>query len=272
VSSAAQGSVAKERSSVALGWWVIRRWRALVGRVDFLGAALIGVVRLVRRRGARTSVGLALQEAGIGSLPVIALIALAAGAVLTLLAMQQLEKVGLPAIGPRIVGIVILREIGPLITGIALAGRVAGSFAAEVAAQRGLGGPAGVAMAGQETIDSLVAPRVLALALAGPLLVAYADMLELAGSWLVARHVLGLPGGAHIEAVFSGLSLKHAIAAVVKGAAFGAAVALSGCYHGLRCTGVAGLGRAVRDAVVSAVVAVGVLETALIFVFKWVRL
>ena len=260
--------------TVILGRWMIARWRSLLDRIDFLGATVIGLLRLVRGRtpGAPAVFTVALQQYGAGSLPIVGLIATGGGLVLTLLGLKELGKVGVEGIAPRVVGIVLLREIGPLITGIALAGRVASSCAAEIAEAKLSGETDALRASGQSPIDVLVAPRVLALLLAGPLLVAYADGLGLVGSWAFVKFAMGLSGWDHVTAVWSGLTLKHAVAALAKGAGFGLVVGLSGCFHGLRARGPAELGACVRAAVVSAVVAVAVAETALIFVFKWIRL
>jgi phospholipid/cholesterol/gamma-HCH transport system permease protein len=240
--------------------------------IAFLGATLIGIARLLRRRGAADRAGFlrALQHYGVESLPIVGLISFAGGAILTLLGMKELGKVGVDSLGPRVVGIVLLREIAPLIVGIALAGRVSSSCAAETALGRAGDAVTPRRRAGQEAMDLLVAPRVLALLFAGPLLVAYADGLALLGSTAWAKYSLGRPGWPHLLEVWSGLTLKHAIAALSKGAGFGLVVGLAGCYQGLRA-GKGDVGARVRSAVAKAVIAVGLTETLLIFVFKWIR-
>ena len=159
---------------------------------------------------------------------------------LTLLGLKELGKVGVEGMAPRVVGIVLLREIGPLITGIALAGRVASSVAAEIAAAKASGETAALRDRGQHPADVLVAPRVLALLLAGPLLVAYADALALVGSGLYASVAMGRPGWLHLADVWSGLTLKHAVAALAKGtpsASWSASRApTTGCARGARPT------------------------------------
>jgi phospholipid/cholesterol/gamma-HCH transport system permease protein len=260
-------------ASVALGRWVFGRRRSLLEAVDFLGATVLGLLRLLlgRTRDARAVFGLSLQHYGLESLPVVGLIAFGGGLVLTLLGLKELAKVGVENVAPRVIGIVVLREIGPLIVGIALAGRVASSCAAEIATTRTSGRTQTIGGALLDSIDVLVAPRVLALLLIGPLLVAYADALALVGSWSYAKYAMGLPGGQHLAAVWSGLTFKHGLAAVAKGAGFGFVVGLAGCFHGLRAGGPAETGASVRDAVVSAVLSVAATEVALIFIFKWIR-
>jgi phospholipid/cholesterol/gamma-HCH transport system permease protein len=261
--------------TVALGHWVIERGRSAVRGLDFLGSTALGIARLVRGRTRHPGVrfGAALQEAGVETLPVVALFAVASGAVLTLLATQQLEKLGFPALAPRLVGIVILRELSALMVGIAVAGRVASAYAAEVALSVASGEANGLRESGLEPVDVLVAPRVLALTLMAPLLVAYANALAVLGGTAVGTGLSGLGLRSQIDALLSALTVKHAVAGLVKGLVFGFVAAAAGCFRGLHSgTSPAAVGRTVRKAVVSAVVAVALADLALTLVFKWIRL
>ena len=227
----------------------------LVALVELLGATLVDLFRLLRDRRpeGRATFARSFERYGMDSLPVVGLIALTGGVVLTLLGLKELGKVGVEGVAPRLVGIV-LREIAPLIVGVALAGRVASSVAAETA----LGSVS-------------AAPRVLALLLVGPLLVAYALAFALAGSGVYAVLSLERPLWLHLVEVWSGINLRNAVAALVKGAGFGFVVGLAGAWHGQRVRGARDVGARVRAAVVSAVIAVGVTEVLVIFVFKWIR-
>jgi phospholipid/cholesterol/gamma-HCH transport system permease protein len=257
----------------SLGHWVLGRGASVGGAVDFVGATLLGIGRLVRSPSpdARRRLIAALRDAGLGSLPIVALMGLVAGLVLTLLGSKELSKLGVETGIPRLVGIVILREIGVLIVGIALAGRVASAYAAELAAAHANGETDGLRRSGLDPLDTQVAPRVLALVLAAPVLLAYANTMAVGGSLLYNAGSLG-SAREHAAAMLSALTLKHTIAAFVKALAFGFAVGCAGCYYGLRSSGTTlATGRAVSRAVVAAVLGVGVAETALIFVFKWIR-
>jgi phospholipid/cholesterol/gamma-HCH transport system permease protein len=258
---------------VSVGRWVLSRGRAVGAQVDFLGATLLGVGRLSRARPpeARHRLVAALRDAAMGSLPIVALIGFVAGLVLTLLGSKELGKIGVEAGIPRLVGIVVLRELGALITGIALAGRVASSYAAELAAANANGETDELRLSGLDPVAVQVAPRVLALVLAAPLLLAYANTMAVAGSLVYGATSLG-SAPEHAAAMLSALGLKHAIAGLVKASAFGFVVAWAGCYHGLRSSGTPrAIGHAVRRAVVAAVLGVGLAEVALIFAFKWIK-
>jgi phospholipid/cholesterol/gamma-HCH transport system permease protein len=99
----------------------------------------------------------------------------------------------------------------------------------------------------------LVAPRLLAGLLSLPLLVAVADVLGVAGGWLVGTAKLGFNSGAYLSTTLSFLETQDVVVSLVKAAVFGFIVALMGCYHGYRSRGGAeGVGSATTSAVVSA--------------------
>ena len=116
-------------------------------------------------------------------------------------------------------------------------------------------------------------PRVFGLVLSVPLLVTYANTCAILGGTAVAAGLLGSTVRQHFDGMVSALTIALGAAGLVKGAVFGVVVALAGCYYGLHAeTGPGGIGRAVRRAVVSAVVGVAVADVALTFVLKWVPL
>jgi phospholipid/cholesterol/gamma-HCH transport system permease protein len=254
---------------------VIGRGRASLAGVDFLGETMLGIWRLLRgrTRHQRASFTAALQEAGPETLPVLALFATASGLVLTLLGLQELDKFGVSGVAPRLVGIVILRELGALMTGIALAGRVAAAFAAEIATAVASGERDAIRDTGLAPVDVLVAPRVLAATVAGPLLVAYANGLALLGSTVLGSSMTGVTFMNHFQATLSALNVKHAIAGLTKGAFFGFSAGMAAGWYGLRSErSAASASGAVKNAAVAAAVGVALVDLVLTFVFKWIRL
>jgi phospholipid/cholesterol/gamma-HCH transport system permease protein len=252
-------------------------WSRSVGdAVGFLGST---VLALARRRPDGTwrlspTFAATLVEAGPGTLPLVGLLAFVMGGVLSLVANDQLQKLGATLLAPNLVAIVILREIGSLMTGFALAGRLASAHAADIASHLKFEAPAGSAWtATNELVDRLVVPRVLGLVLMAPLLVLYANAFGLLGSLAVGVGLLDLPTADYLERTRAALSLKPAIAGLVKGVTFGFVVAMAGGYHGLR-GGSSGrsVGKAVKNAVVTAVLGVGLADAALTLFFQRVRL
>jgi len=259
----------------AVGLWAIAWGRSLGDKLDFLGSTALALGRMLLGRTRRLGLGftIALQEAGVGTLPVLALIAFASGGILALLATQQLDRFGALLLAPNLVAIVILRELGALTTGIALAGRLGSANAAELATMVAGEEVDALRTAGVDPFDLLVAPRVLALVLMGPLLVLYANALGLLGSLFVGVGLMDVPAALYLERTRAAMSLEPAIAGLVKGAAFGFVVGMGSCYHGLRRGRTPGaVGKAVQTAVVTAVLGVVVADAVLTLFFKWVRL
>ncbi len=171
----------------AIGRWAIEGSRTLGDKLDFVGSTAMALGRMLMGRTRRLGLGFtaALQQAGVETLPILALIAFASGAVLSLLAIQQLGKLGVLLLAPQLVAIVILRELGALTTGIALAGRLGSGIGAELATMVAGKEVDVLRTVGVSPFDLLVAPRVLALVLMGPLLVVYANFFGLLGSLFV---------------------------------------------------------------------------------------
>lgn len=259
----------------AVGRFVIESTRTVGDKVDFLGSTAVALWRMLVGRTWRLGLGMtvALQEVGVGTLPVLAILAFSGGAVLSLLANQHLGRLGAPLLAPQLVAIVILRELGALATGVALAFRVGSGIAAELASMSAGKEVDALRAMSISPFDFLVAPRVLALVLMGPLLVVYANSLGLLGGLFVGVSTNEIPVGVLLESSYAALTLKHAIAGLVKGAAFGLVVGMVGCYYGLRSGTTPGaVGQAVQAAVVSAVLGVVLADAILTLFFKWVQL
>jgi phospholipid/cholesterol/gamma-HCH transport system permease protein len=259
----------------AVGLWALDWGRSLGDKLDFLGSTVPALGRMILGRTRRLGLGftLALQEAGVGTLPILALIAFTSGGILSLLATQQLDKFGASLLAPNLVAIVILRELGALTTGIALAGRLGSANAAELATMVAGEEVDALRTVGVDPFDLLVAPRVLALVLMGPLLVLYANALGLLGSLFVGVGLMNVPAALHLERTRAAMSFEPAIAGLVKGGAFGFVVGMASCYYGLRRGRNPGaVGKAVQAAVVTAVLGVVVADAVLTLFFKRVRL
>ena len=166
-----------------------------------------------------------------------------------------------------------LREMGSLMVGIAIAGRLGSAIAAEIATMVANDETDILRFIGVDHFDYLVGPRVLATALSGMLLVLYANALGLLGGLFTAVSVAGLPAQEFIDRARAVMGYKHAFSGLIKGFAFGTVTSIAACYHGLRSGRSAGaVGVTVRRAVVAAVVGVVLADVVITLVFKWVRL
>jgi phospholipid/cholesterol/gamma-HCH transport system permease protein len=258
-----------------LGERVLAETGALLTRIEFVGDTTLATLRTLtgRNRRLRSTFFLQLQRAGVQTLPVVALMGFAIGAVLTLVAAGQFEKVGATPLVARVVAIAVLREMGSLMVGIAIAGRLGSAFAAELATMVANQEVDALRLIGVDPFDYLVAPRVVAAAVAGVLLVLYANALGLVGGLVAGFGFAGLSAREYVDRSLAVLGYKHLFAGLIKGLFFGTVTALVACYEGLKSgRSAAAVGKTVSRAVVGAVVGVVLADAAITLVFKWVRL
>ena len=213
-------------------------------------------------RGAGGRLLAQLDAIGVKSVPIVSLTGLFTGMVLALQASVQLAPFGATLFVGRFVAASMLRELGPVLSGIMVAGRVGAGIAAELGAMRVTEQIDALETLGAEPVRVLVLPRVLAAALTVPLLALIADAAGLIGAAIVSSAYLGVPFRAFQGAASDQIALDGVVAGVipadlvqglVKPLVFGVILALLACHHGLRARGgTAGVGIATTSAVVSA--------------------
>ncbi|MBM3557826.1 MAG: ABC transporter permease [Alphaproteobacteria bacterium] len=190
---------------------------------------------------------------GYYSLPVVGMTALFTGFVLALQIYEGSSRFNAESTVPAIVVVGLTRELGPVLAGLMLAGRVGAAIAAEVGTMRVTEQIDALTTLSTNPFKYLVAPRLLAGALTLPILVLIADIIGVLGGYLISIHRLGFNAGAYLKNTYDYLEAVDVISGLVKAAVFGYLVALMGCYHGYASKGGAqGVGRATTDAVVSA--------------------
>jgi phospholipid/cholesterol/gamma-HCH transport system permease protein len=195
------------------------------------------------------------QLAHIGwfSLPVVGLTAIFTGAALA----QQIYTAGsrfsAQSTVPAVVVIGMVRELGPVLVGLMVAGRVSSAMAAEIGTMRVTEQLDALATLRTDSYRYLLAPRLFASVIALPLMVLAANAIGIFGGWLLAVQKLGFNSVGYLMFSRQYLSGDDIQMAVVKAGVFGFMLALMGCYHGYRTSGgAAGVGNATRNAVVSA--------------------
>jgi len=234
----------------ALGRWLLGVCRS-VGRLTLF--ALVGVSHVVRPPFYGRLFARALIEIGYFSLPVVALTALFTGMVLALQSSTGLARFSAETAMPNLVVLSITRELGPVLAGLMVAGRVGAAMAAEIGTMRVTDQIDALSTLSTNPMKYLVAPRLLAGALALPLLVLVADTLGVMGGWIVGTAKLGFNSHVYLQNTFDFLQPMDVVVSVAKAAVFGFLVALMGCYHGYNSRGGAvGVGAATTNAVVSA--------------------
>jgi phospholipid/cholesterol/gamma-HCH transport system permease protein len=156
---------------------------------------------------------------------------------------------------PQIVALGITRELGPVLAALMLAGRVSAAIAAEIGAMRATEQIDAMRTLSTDPYRYLVAPRLLAATIMLPLLTVVADIIGIAGGWLVAVQILHFNPTIYVRNTLDFVQFWDVGSGLVKAAVFGFIVALMGCYHGYNASGGArGVGRATTHAVVSSAI------------------
>jgi len=194
---------------------------------------------------------------GYFSLPVVGLTAVFTGAALALNIYTGGGRFNAEQIMPQIVALGITRELGPVLAALMLAGRVSAAIAAEIGAMRATEQIDALHTLSTDPFRYLIAPRLAAAVVTLPALTLVADIIGVAGGWMVATTTLGFSGDLYVRNTWDFLQPWDIISGLIKSAVFGFVVALMGCYHGFYATGGArGVGRATTHAVVSAAILV----------------
>jgi phospholipid/cholesterol/gamma-HCH transport system permease protein len=190
---------------------------------------------------------------GYNSLPVVGLTAFFTGGALALQIYQGSTPGTASTLVPNIVALGITRELGPVLAGLMVAGRVGASIAAELGTMRVTEQIDALVTLSTNAFKYLVGPRLVAAVITLPILVAIGDTIGIMGGYIVGTRSLGLNSYAYLKTTSDFLSLDDVTSGLIKAAFFGLIIAIMGCYHGFNSKGGAqGVGRATTNAVVSA--------------------
>nr|WP_295659115.1 ABC transporter permease [Polymorphobacter sp.] len=190
---------------------------------------------------------------GYFSLPVVGMTALFTGSALA----QQIfiggSRFNASSTVPAVTVIGIVRELGPVLGGLMVAGRVSSAMAAELGTMRVTEQIDALTTLRTDPFRYLIAPRVVAAVVVMPLLVLVSNIIGVLGGYLLATYRLNFNGANYIRTTVSFLKTDDVVSSMVKAAVFGFIIALMGCYHGFHSNGGAeGVGKATTNAVVSA--------------------
>ena len=190
---------------------------------------------------------------GYYSLPVVGLTALFTGMVLALQIYIGGSRFNAESAVATIVVIGITRELGPVLAGLMVAGRVGAAIAAEIGTMRVTEQIDALTTLSTNPFNYLVAPRLISGVIVMPLLVFIADIIGVMGGYMVGINKLGFNPANYIKNTLQYLEVMDVVSGLVKASVFGFLVALMGCYHGFHSRGGAqGVGAATTHAVVSA--------------------
>jgi len=198
-----------------------------------------------------------MTKIGVTSLPLVFLTALFTGMVLCLQSAYQLRMFNALNYTAGLVSLSITRELGPVLTAMVVAGRVGASITAELGTMKVTEQIDAMQSLGTDPIKYLAVPRFVAAICMLPLLTVYADFIGIFGGYVVAVFKLGLSSSQYIRDSFDVLVLKDIFTGLIKSFAFGAIIAIIGCYQGFKTRGGAeGVGRATTLSVVISLILV----------------
>ncbi len=198
-----------------------------------------------------------LARIGFASLPVVGLTAIFTGGALALNIYEGSIFPNADAFIPQILGVSVVRELGPVLAALMVAGRCSSAMAAEIGAMRVTEQIDAMSTLSVNPFKYLVGPRILATTIALPLLVLIADIIGVYGGYLVSVYLLDIAPPIYINNLIEFIDAEDVTSGLLKATVFGFLIAVMGCYYGYRSAGGAsGVGNATRTAVVAAAVSI----------------
>jgi len=206
---------------------------------------------------------------GVRSVPVIMITGAFVGMTLAVQAYDQLAGMGLEEHLGSLINISVVKELGPVLAAVMLAGRIGGALTAELGTMNVTEQIDAVRSMGTDPVRYLVAPRILACLLLTPALIIFADFTGVMGGALVSFFQLGINSRAYWDFSASSVELWDVSIGVVKGFFFGGAIASISCYKGFNCReGAQGVGQACTEAFVASFISILALDFALAVISK----
>jgi len=223
---------------------------ATIGRITiFTGTALS---HAIRPPFYPRIIGRQMIEIGYYSLPVVGLTAVFAGMVLALQSFTGFSRFNAEGAVANVLVLSITRELGPVLAGLMVSGRIGASMAAEIGTMRVTEQVDALTTLSTNPFKYLVVPRLIAGLTMLPLLVVVADIIGVMGGYLVAVYKLGFNAANYLQSTYEFMETLDVVSGLVKASIFGFIIALMGCYHGYNSKGGAqGVGQATTNAVVS---------------------
>ncbi len=201
-------------------------------------------------------IGDTLQQAdliGVGSLPIVVLTGFFTGAVLALQSSNTLQRFGSTSLTGQLVSLSMVRELGPVLTGLMVAGRNSSGMASELGSMKVTEQIDAMRALGTDPTKKLVTPRVVSSVVMLFFLTIISDLVGLAGGWMLSALLLHIDSNQYWSYAWQSLKFPDVIMGLIKPLFFGFVIATIGCYYGLTAKGgTQGVGRATTQAVVAA--------------------
>jgi len=231
---------------------------------EFLLLSGRAIRNIVRSPHYSDDILLQMDAIGVGSLFIVSLIGFFSGVVMALQMSRALATYGAEGQIGQIVSITLVRELGPVLASLLVAGRNASGIASELGSMRVTEQIDAMRALGTDPIQKLVTPRLIAMAVVLPLLTIIADFLGLVGGWLIAYGMLDITTSQYWSTAWRALEYNDLTQGLLKPFLFAIVIALVGCFYGINTTGgTQGVGRSTTKAVVVASVWIFIITSLL---------
>jgi phospholipid/cholesterol/gamma-HCH transport system permease protein len=241
------------------------------GLVRLIGQLLLDLIRLVRhpQQGPWRDLSGHLYHIGATALPITALVGFLIGVVLAYLISQQLRQFGADAFIVNILGISLIRELGPVLAAILIAGRSGSAITAQIGVMRVTEELDAMRVMGIARGFRLVMPRALALAVVMPLISVWTTISALLGGMLAANVAMDITPSFFFNALPAAVDVSNLVLATAKSVVFGLLIALVGCHYGLRVKpNTESLGQGTTASVVTSITVVILVDALFAVLFK----
>ena len=210
-----------------------------------------------------------MYEVGVRSVPVVAVTGAFIGMVMAIETHSQFKAIGQENRLGSVINLSVVKQIGPVLAAVMLAGRVGGALTAELGTMNVTEQLDALRVMGADPIRYLVVPRFIACVLLTPMLTIYSDLLGVLGGWLISVYFLGVPNGPYWQYSAAGVDTWQVMEGIIKSVFFGAAIGLISCYKGFTCgSGASGVGRACTESFVASFLAIIVLNFFFAYLLK----
>lgn len=236
---------------------------------DFFVLTGKAIGNIFRRPHYSDDIFMQMDVIGVGSLMIAGMTGFFTGAVMALQMSKALATYGQVSKTGTLVSLTLVRELGPVLTGIMVAGRNASGIASELGSMKVTEQIDAMRALGTDPVQKLVTPRLIATCTMLPLLTIIADFVGMCGGFVVAQLFLGIPAKLYWTSVWQPILWPNdVIQGLLKPFMFGIAISMVGCFYGLRTTGgTQGVGRATTQAVVGATILIFILNLLLTKIF-----
>ncbi|MGY6567655.1 MAG: MlaE family lipid ABC transporter permease subunit [Salinarimonas sp.] len=246
-----------------VGHTIVESGRDVVKGVSFLGEVCAALVRVIihPRRFRGTALVNQLEQIAFKGVPIITLISFLVGAIIAQQGIFQLQRFGATSFVVDLVGILVLRELGVLLTAIMVAGRSGSAFTAEIGSMKMREEIDAIRVMGLDPVEVLILPRLLALLIGLPLLTFIASMAALLGAMVVSWIYGGITPDVFLDRLREGIAMNTFFVGLIKAPFMALVIGVIACIEGMAVKGSAeSLGRRVTSSVVKAIFMVIVMD------------